>query len=489
MRAILAIAPAILLAGPASATTYLVRPDGTGDFPTIQDAIDSATDGDVIELADGVFRGFRNRFISYEGKALTVRSQSGDPASCIVDAENRELAFRFVTAEPAEASLERISVTNADGRGTGNGVGGAVRIRGASPRILDCWFYGNVASTGAGVGIDGGPDHNAPTAPVIERCRIWNNDAATGGGLSCRDPATTVEVRDCSFVANASGWQGGAVVTNGGPSLLLENCLFEGNEANIDGGAVFENGNVELTVRSCTFRENRALRHGGAMQILCWSAGTRLVEHCTFLGNVAVEFGGALDISASGEHLVTVRDCLIVGNVSQFAGGAIYFGGDYEDVRSAYAEIRSTTIVANRAVAFGGGVYSIARGNDTHQVTFDQTLLYGNCAKDGNDVFISGHGGFRFSCSAIDTSQHVLAGSGPLEYGADNVFGDPLLCDPADCGTAPTTEGVYSLMAGSPALPANNACGMLMGVFGVGCQTSGVEPASWGSLKARYRSP
>ena len=41
----------------AAAETYVVTPDGTGDFPTIQTAIDAAGDGDIIELTDGTFTG------------------------------------------------------------------------------------------------------------------------------------------------------------------------------------------------------------------------------------------------------------------------------------------------------------------------------------------------------------------------------------------------------------------------------------------------
>ena len=43
------------------ATTYLVNPEGTGDFPTIQAAIDAVVDGDIIELNDGTFTGDGNR--------------------------------------------------------------------------------------------------------------------------------------------------------------------------------------------------------------------------------------------------------------------------------------------------------------------------------------------------------------------------------------------------------------------------------------------
>ncbi|MHC4945437.1 MAG: hypothetical protein ACYTG7_20690 [Planctomycetota bacterium] len=76
---------ALFAAGdPAQGATYLVKPDGTGDFPVIQAAVDAAADGDEILLADGVFEGLGNNEIDFRGKAITVRSQSGNPWNCIL---------------------------------------------------------------------------------------------------------------------------------------------------------------------------------------------------------------------------------------------------------------------------------------------------------------------------------------------------------------------------------------------------------------------
>lgn len=62
---------------PAVATTYTLKPDGTGDFGTIQAAIDGTINGDIIELEDGTYAGFGNRDINFSGKAVTIRSASG----------------------------------------------------------------------------------------------------------------------------------------------------------------------------------------------------------------------------------------------------------------------------------------------------------------------------------------------------------------------------------------------------------------------------
>jgi len=66
--------------------TWHIRPDGTGDAPTIQAAVDSAGAGDTILLADGTFRGPGNRDVVIE-KSLTIRSESGDPTTCVIDCQ------------------------------------------------------------------------------------------------------------------------------------------------------------------------------------------------------------------------------------------------------------------------------------------------------------------------------------------------------------------------------------------------------------------
>ena len=76
-----------LLPASISASLWVVHPDGSGDAPTIQAAIDSIQSEGVVELADGVFTGFGNRDLNNMEKAIVVRSISGDPAACIIDCD------------------------------------------------------------------------------------------------------------------------------------------------------------------------------------------------------------------------------------------------------------------------------------------------------------------------------------------------------------------------------------------------------------------
>ena len=57
----------------ASADTLTVCPDGTGDYTLIQDAIDAAADGDVVQLCDGEFATPHGELVDLRGKAMSPR--------------------------------------------------------------------------------------------------------------------------------------------------------------------------------------------------------------------------------------------------------------------------------------------------------------------------------------------------------------------------------------------------------------------------------
>ncbi len=127
MRCSMLVCSAIIaLAFTASGATYVVEPDGSGDFPTIQAAINASSDGDIIELADGTFTGAGNRDVDFTGRAVTVRSQSGDPETCVIDCEGSEAdphrGFIFQSDEGPESIIEGITVTHGWAEYYGGGI-------------------------------------------------------------------------------------------------------------------------------------------------------------------------------------------------------------------------------------------------------------------------------------------------------------------------------------------------------------------------------
>ena len=82
------VAACLLLAtSETDARTWVVRPDGTGDAPTIQAAIDSLGVDDAIALADGVFTGLGNRDLTQADRWVRMWSLSGDPTACVIDCQ------------------------------------------------------------------------------------------------------------------------------------------------------------------------------------------------------------------------------------------------------------------------------------------------------------------------------------------------------------------------------------------------------------------
>jgi hypothetical protein len=397
---------------PSAAVTYVVKPDSTGDFPTIQDAVEAAADGDEIVLADGVYRGYGNRNIDYLGRAITVRSMSGNPDLCAIDLEWTYCeCIVFQSGETEASVLEGVSVLRSD-----DGVicvfckfPGAIHIAGASPTIRNVTVS---ECSGDGIYVDGG-------APVLEDCSIVNN---YGTGLSLMSASATIT--------------GGVIAAN--------------SSSRSHGGGMFLSGS-DATIENCDIRRNSAYFAGGPHR------------------------GGGIFI---GRGAPVIRNSVIAENWATHEGGGIYAASG-----ASGPEIVGCTIASNEA-ATGGGIY--VRG-DYHGApgvaVLERTILWGNCASvEGREAYVAAAFTAEFQCSDVDSAG--VAGPGSVVWVADNLFTDPLLCEPADCPLVPSIDGVYSLRKGSPALNAPN-CG-LIGALGVGCLVS-VEASSWARIKAQYR--
>ena len=135
------------------ARTWLIVPDGTGDAPTIQAGIDSAVAGDTVSLANGVFSGDGNRDLGFLGKAITVRSASGDPGTCTIDCGGQRGAV-FSAGEGNNTVFEGIGITNGSDSYMDFG-GGGIKVVGAAPTIRNCAIFGcSVLGGGAAIGCE-----------------------------------------------------------------------------------------------------------------------------------------------------------------------------------------------------------------------------------------------------------------------------------------------------------------------------------------------
>lgn len=271
----------------ASGSVHLIRPDGTGDFPTIQEAIDSVAPGDTIDLADGVFTGPGNRDLHTDGRSLTIRSQSGDSTACVIDCEGTpsspHRAFQLYRRADPEVRLERFTIRNGYApSGPAGPVGGAIDIFHASPIL-------------AGM--------------VFEK----NQSPRWGGAVNVEESSTVFE--DCAFVGNDAGYSGGGICTGQLSGVTIARCRFTGNHSDRRGGGLaLQMGNA--TVSDCTFRGNTAELMGGG--IACEAAGSPRIERCVISGNQASNLGGGVGIVVGGP---TFYECLIYDNSAPGGGG------------------------------------------------------------------------------------------------------------------------------------------------------------------------
>lgn len=284
-RFALSHAPALLLTttltAAAPAAVIHVEADGSGDYPTIQAAIDAAVAGDVVELGPGDYTGNVSRVIEGNIANAVAHLKSG------------------VTLQSANGP----ALTRIDGEGSrhclvGQFLDPSTVVRGIS------FIYG-YASGGGGNGAWGGGVLVIDSAPTFEGNRFRDCYALGGGGFLSR--------RDFGGV---------------GPTMLGN--LFLDNTAGDLGGGLEISFAASCVVEGNTFVRNHTFSQGGAGLLINASAGT--VDRNLFWTNVAT--GGAGGVTfISGAGASSTGSCNVFWNNQgdgdpNVTGGGIVIGAN-----------------------------------------------------------------------------------------------------------------------------------------------------------------
>ncbi len=439
------LAMSLAIASLASATTYLVRPDGTGDYPTIQAAIDAAAPGDEVVLSDGVFTGSGNRDLTFRGKPITVRSDSDVAEQCIIDCQGtageNHRGFLFVSGETVQSTLRGITIINGYMSGTAIGSGGgALFIADGSPSIMNCVFLENTAHGGGGVSC------YHLSEPRIVECRFVRNAVpSVGAGLYCYFLGSP-EVVGCVFEENSPD----GAFWHGESSPSFSTCSVTGHARY---GLRGEEGS--WTIEDCRFYGNRGpgvLGHGASATI----------ARCDFWGNRAPE-GPAIYVGSFCSALV--EGCLFYDNIADVSGGAVY------------CEEASSLEMQNCTLAFNHSDGTSGIDGTLGAVTLNRTILAfntgGECLRGTATLEC---------CDIFGNPGGDWVGDIADQYGVSgNISQNPLFCDPDSFD--------FSLHADSPCVPfspPNPECD-LIGAEPVGCQGTPVQETTWGAMKALFR--
>ncbi len=320
-----------ILAISASGETYNVDADGTGDYATIQAAVDHARAGDVIVLQPGTYSGKGNRNINYQGKDITIRSVNPDNPGwveeTIIDCNSSDFeqsrAFIFQSGETEYSVVAGITIQK------------------------------GYLEMGSGAGIL----CTNSSSPTIDNCIFRDCTVGSGGGaIACMDYSNPIII-NCVFVRSKSSI-GGAIVSDKS-SPRIENCIFRENKSSGDGGAIYVyQGNV--IILECELSDNEAgeeMAKGGAISAIDCNL---IIERCDILNNTIAEnstgSGGGLSISGCTAKIVDSD----IGFNQAYEGGGIYCT-NYTKIKIERCRINENSASLSEKIwrrNEGGGIYS-----------------------------------------------------------------------------------------------------------------------------------
>ncbi len=452
------VVTALVFTRASTAETFRLRPDGLGDAPNIQAAIDLAHDWSVIELEDGVYSGEGNRNISFRGKNIVLRSRSEDPTACIIDAMGSDAdparVILITNEEPSTTKVEFLTIRGGYLRNEGgwqNQIGAGIYIKRSDPTIRGCIITGNTSPSGGALMC------YYDRSRVIQ-CEVVDN---TGVGISGHVGNTLITLTTVS----GNTWHG---VVNLHSNMTLTRCTITDN--GLRGMWTQEVSRSDLT--ECTITSNLT---GG----LVWTYDcTGTLDRCLVAGNVTLANGAGISVSdASAITLVNTR---VVGNRAEGDGIASGLGGGVYVVDSSV--IMASTTVAGNAAASGGGIAVTGTG----AVDLTTTLIGANCADAGVDGWLSGESARgTATCSSIDEGGVVILGDASFEATNGTAAGAECFCARPSCVSAPTDDVDVGVTEGGPCA-AGVTCDQTIGAGDESCLDTPVTRSSWGGVKARY---
>jgi len=378
-----------------------------GPGVSIQAAIDTASNGDVIIIQPGTY--YEN--IDFLGKAITIKSTDpNDPdvlAITIIDGNQAGSVVAFNNGEGNDTIINGVTLQN----GKAN-YGGGIYCNGASPTISKCIITQNSAFGTPGMirykhyddDADGGGIYCKASSPIITNCIIKNNMTNHSGAGICCDFSSSPNITHCIISENFCT-QGEAEPNGGGiccwdnSSPTISNCTINDNSAAVGGGVYCYGDSIPIII-DCTITGNSCVSRGGG--ICCYNSRLSTpmaISNCTISENSA-ETGGGISCKYISP---TITNCILTENLATTNGGGIY-------VDHCSPAITDCVIRGNSANRAGGGIF-----ND-----FFSSPIIANCIINNNTTNTSGGGIYCRDAPACVTNCTIYKNS--ASSGGDGIY-------------------------------------------------------------------
>ena len=425
----------LLLYAQAFASTITVG-GASGDYPSIQEAIDNSLDGDVINVSTGTYNEsllFDGRELSILGNQSTLAPINSNDTVRWLNGANVEISdfhilpntSRAFYSVNSSASVKNSTVSNSGNLNTLNG--GTIYVDAGSFDLTEVIIDTSSGQWGGTVyainaaqlewnqveittssGEYGGTFYLDESVLVASDLSIDDTQANfSGGGLYLIDSEVTLNEFELNNCQGDQTWGAGIYAT--GTLLTINDGLISSCKAldflsGYGGGAIYATSASTLDFFDVYLSDSTAYFGGG--MALGWTTNASLVNFTAFdnrannIGNTAL--GGALFIGPTAN--VACTNCSFLDNEADQGGAiAIESGGLFSDEAGVYT--------SNQATNAGGAVYF----ENTVDASFTQTRFEKNGSGTGGAAYIAGSSLAGAQFSEVNFIQNTaLNGGGAL---------------------------------------------------------------------------
>jgi predicted outer membrane repeat protein len=289
------------------------------EFTTVQRAVDSAHDGDVILIGAGTY--FENVNVN---KALTLSGAGRDKTRLDGSSLGTVLSLSGDSLGDTPIVITNMTITHGRGVGVGGGVDveGGVRLDMSYCILVSNSSVAKKASVGVG-GFGGGIEVGSfPSSPnKIAHTVFTYNHADSGGGAIDVSYESSVEITNSAISRNDSASDGGGILVLNKAGANIKNTTITDNISATAGGGVSVafgqrrlNPSGVVSIDSSIIASNSTSGDGGGISGPIISMSNTVIAH----NHANVDGGGW---SAGGE--ATLADVFVIQNTAGHRGGGI----------------------------------------------------------------------------------------------------------------------------------------------------------------------